>query len=93
MSKIIFRKKNSQESLQEGFLNLFHVGPANHLDICSCAGNFSGLVFALHGKHLGINPLLIIQTCSQFEVSEESLPLLQMLFQSGFMKASELLYQ
>lgn len=66
-------------------LNIFHVEPANHLDICSWAGNFSGLVFVLHGKHLGINHLLIIQNYSQFEVSKESVLLLQALSQSGFM--------
>lgn len=52
-------------------LNIFHVEPANHLDICSCAGNFSGLVFALYGKHLGTNHLLIIRNYSQFEVGKE----------------------
>lgn len=65
-------------------LNIFDVESANHLDICSCVGNVSGLVFALHGKHLGINHLLIIQNYPQFEVGKEPLPLLQTLFQSGF---------
>lgn len=61
-------------------LNIFHVEPANHLDICSCAGNFSDLVFALYGKHLGTNHLLIIQNDSQFEVSKECLPLFKRCF-------------
>lgn len=61
--------------------SVFQVKPVNHLDFPSHTGDFSGLVFALHVKHLGISNLLMIQNDSQFAVSKESFPL-QTMFQS-----------